>query len=81
MTTARTGNATGYKAADSDGQIDGSSWETPSNMNEAYTNLIDRPSLYDDLVKEGYDVDASCYSAPDAEDVARWQATYERENA
>jgi hypothetical protein len=68
-------------AAADDGYIDGSSWETPRDMCEAYTILTDRPSLVEDLEREGYDVDASCYAAPDDEDLARWASNLERDNA
>lgn len=59
-------------AAADDGYIDGSSWETPRDMNEAYTSVMDRPTLVEDLTAQGYDVDCSCYSAPEPADMARW---------
>ncbi len=60
--------------AANDQTIDGSTWENCDGM--AYTILSDRPSLYDELVAEGYDVDASAYSPPDDADMARWHAKY-----
>lgn len=61
-------------AAADDGYIDGSTWETPRDMNEAYTFLTNRPTIVAELTAEGYDVDASEYSPPDEEDLARWEA-------
>lgn len=61
-------------AAISDACIDGSTWETPRDMNVAYASLMDRPTLVQELEAEGYEVDTSCYSPPDADDLARWRA-------
>ncbi len=51
--------------------IDGSTWED-MGTGRAWTSIADRPTLYDELVAEGYDVDASCYSAPSEEDLKYW---------
>lgn len=68
------------EAAKDDQSIDGSSWECPSDMDEAYTVLQDRQTLLADLEKEGYDVDSSEYSAPDEEDCRFWYAKVEYDN-
>jgi hypothetical protein len=60
--------------AEDDQYIDGSTWESPSDMQEAYTILQDRPMLYDELVAAGYDVDTSEYSPPDEQDMRYWHA-------
>jgi hypothetical protein len=60
--------------AEDDQTIDGLSWESPSDMQEAYTILQDRPTLVADLKVEGYNVDASEYSAPDEQDMRYWHA-------
>jgi hypothetical protein len=67
-------------ACDDDQTIDGSSWETPSDMSEGYTMLQDRPSLVAELEAQGYEVDDSGYSAPDDEDMRFWYAKCEASN-
>lgn len=46
---------------DDDQWIDGSSWET-DGPDFAYTMLLDRPGLVEELAEEGYDLDLSSYS-------------------
>lgn len=49
--------------ADWDGYIDGSSWDTPQDMPDyAYTILMDRPTLVEELRDEGYVLDLSEYT-------------------
>lgn len=51
-----------HQWADNDQCIDGSSWETASDMpGFAYTILTDRPSLVEELRAEGYSLDLSEY--------------------
>lgn len=53
--------------AKDDQSIEGDSWEC-SDDNFAYAILMDHPGLYESLVEQGYDVDATEYSAPDEAD-------------
>lgn len=53
-----------------DGQ--GSSWECPRDMDCAYASLGNFYDLEKALTDAGYEVDASEYCAPDAEDLAYW---------
>lgn len=62
------------RAAADDQSIDGSHWECPGDMNEAYAAITDRPTLVEELTAAGYDVDDSDYAAPTAEDMVRWSA-------
>lgn len=51
--------------ADWNQSIDGSSWETPSDMpHMAYTTLFNRLGLVEDLRNEGFALDLSNYEAP-----------------
>lgn len=47
--------------ADRDQSIDGSTWEAPADMDEAYTYLTDRETLADELEQAGYKLDHSRY--------------------
>lgn len=60
-----------------DQAIDGSRWECPRDMDVAYASVTDRPTLVEELKAEGYEVDDSEYSQPDAADMARWAAKLE----
>lgn len=57
--------------ADDDQTIDGSSWETPPDMpGFAYTIIMDRQGLAEELESQGYVLDQSEYSECDAEQFA-----------
>lgn len=68
------------EAARDDQSVLGSHWEMPGDMTDAYACVSDRTDLVTALEADGWDVDASEWSAPDAQDFAFWSAKYERDN-
>jgi hypothetical protein len=58
----------------------GSRWEAPRDMDAAYACVTAMFDLVPQLEADGYDVDASEWSPPDAQDFAFWSAKCEREN-
>lgn len=49
------------EAAIEDQAIDGDSWEVSSDLQYAYALLVDRPTLVDDLRKDGYKLNLAHY--------------------
>jgi hypothetical protein len=75
MVTAWCENA---EQAKHDQSIEGSHWEI-LEYDAAYASFLDRPTLVEDLQREGYDVDDSEYSEPDEIDLAYWAYKSEAE--
>lgn len=56
-------------------------WECPRDMDVAYASLTNFYDLEKALTEAGYEVDASEYSPPDAEDLAYWAYRSEAEQS